>query len=105
MAMTFTSAGFETEVLGASVPVMVDFFATWCGPCKMMSPAVDALAAEYEGKAMIGKLDIDENGDIAARYGVMSVPTVIIFKNGQIADKLVGLQSKDTLKKVIEAAL
>lgn len=105
MEMKFTSANFDTEVLGADKPVLVDFFATWCGPCKMMAPAIDALAEEYDGKVSVGKIDVDENGDIAARYGVMSIPTLILFKNGEISYKAVGVQSKAALKKAIEAAL
>ena len=84
---------------------LVDFFATWCGPCKMMAPAVEALAAEYEGKAKIGKLDVEESADIAARYGVMMVPTVILFKNGEVVSKNVGLQNKNTLKNALDASL
>lgn len=105
MEMKFSSANFDTEVLGADKPVLVDFFATWCGPCKMMAPVIDALAEEYDGKISVGKLDVDESGDIAARYGVMSIPTMILFKNGEISYKAVGVQGKDVLKKAIEAAL
>ena len=96
---------FDKEVLESKVPVLVDFFATWCGPCKMMAPAVEALAAEYEGKAKIGKLDVEESADIAARYGVMMVPTVILFKNGEVVSKNVGLQNKNTLKNALDASL
>ena len=105
MEMKFTSANFDKEVLESKVPVLVDFFATWCGPCKMMAPAVEALAAEYEGKATIGKLDVEESADIAARYGVMMVPTVILFKNGEVVSKNVGLQNKNTLKNALDASL
>lgn len=105
MEMKFTSANFDKEVLKSKVPVLVDFFATWCGPCKMMAPAVEALAAEYEGKAKIGKLDVEESADIAARYGVMMVPTVILFKNGEVVSKNVGLQNKNTLKNALDASL
>ncbi len=105
MEMQFTSENFDKEVLGADRPVLVDFFATWCGPCKMMAPVVDALAEEYEGKAVVGKIDVDENSDIAARYGVMSIPTLVLFKNGEIAHKAIGVQSKASLKAAIDAAL
>jgi thioredoxin 1 len=105
MEMKFTSENFDTEVLNSDVPVVVDFFATWCGPCKMMAPAVEALAEEYDGKVKIGKIDVDENSDIAAQYGIMSIPTVIMFKNGEIAGKSIGLQSKDELKKGIDGLL
>ena len=101
----FTSANFDAEVLGASVPVVVDFYATWCGPCKMMAPIMEKMAEEFEGKALIGKLDVDECGDIAGRYGVMSIPTIILFKDGAPVNKLVGLQNKDGMKKAIEAVI
>ena len=81
METVFTSANFDADVLGSEIPVVVDFFATWCGPCRMMAPVIEELAEEYDGKVKIGKLDVDENSDIAARYGVMSIPTIILFKN------------------------
>ena len=101
----FTSANFDAEVLGASMPVVVDFFATWCGPCKMMAPVMDQMVEEYGDKVKIGKLDVDESGDIAARYGVMNIPTIILFKNGEMVNKLVGLQNKNSMKKAIETLL
>lgn len=105
MEKVFTSANFDEEVLKASGPVLVDFFATWCGPCKMMAPAIEKLAEEYEGKASVGKLDVDENMDIASRYGIMNVPTLIIFKNGEIVNKMIGLQNLNSLKKALDAVL
>ena len=105
MEYKFTSENFEEEVLKSDKPVLVDFYADWCGPCKMMAPAVEALAAEYEGKAKIGKLGVEESADIAARYGVMMVPTVILFKNGEVVSKNVGLQNKNTLKNALDASL
>ena len=105
MEKVFTSANFDAEVLGPSMPVLVDFFATWCGPCKMMAPAIEKLAEEYEGKAVVGKLDVEESMDIAGRYGVMNIPTLIVFKNGEIVSKFVGLQNKNELKKALDAAL
>ncbi len=105
MEKIFTSANFDAEVLNASMPVLVDFFATWCGPCKMMAPAIEKLAEEYEGKAVVGKLDVDESMDIAGRYGIMNIPTLIIFKNGEIVSKFVGLQNKNELKKALDAVL
>lgn len=105
MEMKFTSANFDAEVLNSDTPAVVDFFATWCGPCKMMAPVIEALAAEYDGKVKIGKLDVDENEEIAARYGVMTIPTIILFKNGEIVTKTIGVQSKDSLKKAIDAML
>lgn len=105
MEMKFTSENFDTEVLNSDKPVLVDFFATWCGPCKMMAPVVESLAKEYDGKVKVGKLDVDENEDIAARYGVMTIPTIILFKNGQILNKTVGVQSKNILVRELDAAL
>ena len=105
MEKIFTSENFDSEVLNSSKPVLVDFFATWCGPCKMMAPVIEKLAAEYEGKADIGKMDVEESMDIAGRYGIMNVPTLMIFKNGQVEAKLVGLQSGNDLKKALDAAL
>lgn len=105
MEMKFTSENFDAEVLNSDKPVLVDFFATWCGPCKMMAPVVGALAGEYDGKVKVGKLDVDEAGDIAARYGVMTIPTIILFKNGEIAYKTVGVQNKAVLVDALNAAL
>lgn len=105
MEKTFTSENFDAEVLKSDIPVVVDFFATWCGPCKMMAPVIEALAEEYDGKVKVGKLDVDENTDVAGRYGVMSIPTIILFKNGEIVTKTVGAQSKNSLKSAIDAML
>lgn len=105
MAMKFTSSNFETEVYQAEVPVLVDFYADWCGPCKAMAPVVDALAQEYEGKAKIGKINTDDNQDIAAEYGVMSIPTFIVFKGGKAVKKMIGMQDKRTLIAAIEEVL
>lgn len=105
MEMKFTSENFDTEVLNSDMPAVVDFFATWCGPCKMMAPVIEALAEEYAGRVKIGKLDVDENGDIAARYGVMTIPTIILFRNGEIVTKTIGVQSRDSLKKAIDEML
>ena len=105
MEYKFTADNFESEVLKSEVPVLVDFYADWCGPCKMMTPAIEKLAEEYEGKAVVGKLDVDESMDIAGRYGIMNIPTLIIFKNGEIVSKFVGLQNKNELKKALDAVL
>jgi thioredoxin 1 len=90
-------AGFQREVLGAAQPVMVDFTATWCGPCKMLEPVVKELAALWEGKVKVYKLDVDDHSDIAMQYGVMGVPTLILFVNGQPAQRLTGYQPKDRI--------
>lgn len=105
MEMKFTSENFETEVLTSNIPVVVDFFATWCGPCKMMAPVIEELAGVYEGKVKIGKLDVDESGDIAMRYGVMAVPTIILFKNGEVVSKTSGVMNRSALSSAIEAML
>ena len=104
MEYTFTKENFEKEVLQSDVPVVVDMFATWCGPCKMMAPVVEEIAKEYEGIAKVGKVDIDQDSDLAARYSIMSVPTFLIFKNGEVVDKVVGGVPKDILTQAIEKA-
>ena len=96
--ITFTDANFENEALGASEPVLVDCYADWCGPCKMQGPIVEELAAEMSGKAKIGKLNVDQNPAIAEKYGVMSIPTILLIKGGEVKQTLVGLQGKETLK-------
>lgn len=105
MEMKFTSENFDAEVLNSDKPVVVDFFATWCGPCKMMAPVVDALATDFDGRVKVGKLDVDECEDVAARYGVMTIPTIILFKNGEVVKKTVGVQSKASLVEAVEAML
>lgn len=104
MEYTFTSENFEEEVLKSDVPVLVDMFATWCGPCKMMAPVVAQLAQEYEGKVKVGKLDIDENSDIVAQYKIMSVPTFLVIKDGEVKAKLIGAVSKEELEEAIAQA-
>ena len=105
MAMQFTGSNFETEVYQADVPVLVDFYADWCGPCKAMGPVVEALAQEYEGKVKVGKINTDDNQDIAMEYGVMSIPTFIVFKGGKAVKKMVGMQDKRNLVAAVEEAL
>lgn len=102
MEYKFTSANFETEVLKSELPVLVDFFADWCGPCKMMAPIVESLAENYEGKVKVGKLNIDDEMEIAQRYRVMSIPTFIIFKDGEAVDVSVGAMSKEDLEKKLQ---
>ncbi|MCL2724648.1 MAG: thioredoxin [Polyangiaceae bacterium] len=99
----FTDANFDAEVLKSSVPVLVDFTATWCGPCRVLSPVVEGLADEFAGKYKIGKLDIDEAPAVTQRYGVRGVPTVMVFKNGERKAQHVGVTNKDTLVKMLES--
>ena len=103
--MEFTDANFDQEVLKSSQPVLVDFWAPWCGPCKMIAPIVEEISKEYEGKLKVGKLNTDDNQGIAARYGVMSIPTVMIFKGGQMVARIVGAQPKQALTGKIDAVL
>lgn len=97
MAQQISSSEFESLVLQSDQPVLVDFFATWCGPCKMMAPAVDQVASEMEGKAKVYSMDVDENPDIAQKYGIMSIPTFIVFENGQVKHQKVGAGPKSSL--------
>ena len=105
MANVFTTENFDAEVLQSDMPVLVDFFADWCGPCKMMSPMVEAFADQYEGKIKIGKINVDENPEIAQRYSVMSIPTFIYFKGGEVVDKAIGALPKETFEKAIEKVI
>lgn len=100
--VTFTDDNFEAEVLKSDIPVMVDFFAPWCGPCKMMAPIVEKVAEEYKGKVKIGKLDVDEHNESGNKYEVQSIPTTIFFKNGEMVNKLIGFQSEEQLKKALD---
>jgi thioredoxin 1 len=102
--ITFTDDNFETEVLKSDKPVLVDFWAVWCGPCKMIAPFVEELANELEGKAKVGKLDVDNNQESAIKYGVRSIPTVLIFKGGKVVDTIIGAVPKIQLKQKLEAA-
>jgi thioredoxin 1 len=102
MALQFTDQNFETEVLKSEKPVLVDFWAAWCGPCQMMGPIIEELAEEMGDKYKVGKLNVDENRETAAKYGIMSIPTLIIFKEGKAVKQLVGVQAKETLKEELE---
>ena len=104
-AIEFTDANFEEVVLNSDKPVLVDFWAVWCGPCKMIGPVVEELAGELDGQAVIGKLDVDKNRETAAKYGVMSIPTLLIFRNGEVVDKQVGVVSKSVLAGKMNAAM
>lgn len=104
-AAAITSEDFEKEVLQSETPVLVDFWAEWCGPCKMLAPTVDAIAAEYAGKLKVLKLDVDKDPVIAAKYGIMSIPTLIIFKNGEVAEQIVGMMPKPKIEEKIASHL
>lgn len=99
MEFKFTEQNFETEVLQSDVPVLVDFYADWCGPCKMMAPVVEKLAEEMAGQAKVGKLNVDDEGALAQQYRVVSIPTFLIFKNGEVVDTMVGAMSAAALKE------
>ena len=105
MALEFTDDNFQNEVLDANQPVLVDFWAELCGPCRMLAPVIDELATEFDGKAKIGKVDIDANRDAAVNYGIQSIPSVIIFKNGEVVNKFVGISPKEELASALEAAM
>lgn len=102
---TFTDVNFESSVLKAGVPVLVDFWAEWCGPCKRLAPTVDALAADYGSKISIGKLNVDENPDTTIKFNVRGIPALLLFKDGQVVDQVVGLVPKDQIKLVIDKHL
>jgi thioredoxin 2 len=95
--LTITDADFETTVLGAATPVLVDCWADWCGPCHMLAPTIDAVARDYAGRVTVGKLDVDANPATASRFGIRSIPTVLLFRDGQLVDRLVGVQSRGAI--------
>ena len=100
-----TAANWEQEVVNSDKPVLIDFWATWCGPCRAIAPAVEQLAAEYKGRVKVGKMDIDAHQDAPAKYGVMSIPTLLLFKNGQVADQIIGAVPKANLEAMLKKAL
>ncbi len=103
--LIFTDGAFDTEVLNSDVPVLVDFWAEWCGPCRMMTPTVDAVAVDYDGKVKVGKLNVDENGGTAMRYNIRGIPTLLLFKGGKIVEQKVGAVGKADIVKMIETHL
>lgn len=105
MALEITDSNFEELVLKSDKPVLVDFWAEWCGPCRMVAPIVAEIAQEYEGKAVVGKIDVDSNPGVATQFGIRNIPTILFFKNGEVADKQVGAVPKSVLTSKIEKLL
>ncbi|NLF31471.1 MAG: thioredoxin [Planctomycetes bacterium] len=103
--LMITDDTFEDEVIQSDQPVLVDFWAEWCMPCKMLAPTIDELADEYAGRAKVGKVDTDENRDVAVKFGISAIPTVMVFANGELVKRMVGMQTKKDLKKVLDDAL
>ena len=104
-AIEFTDANFDQEVLKSDVPVLVDFWAVWCGPCKMIAPFVEELAGEYQGRVKVGKVDVDNNPNISMTYGIRSIPTLLIFRDGKIADQIIGAVPKQAMAQKLDAQL
>ncbi len=105
MALEITDANFEELVMNSDKPVMLDFWAVWCGPCRMIAPIVEEMATEYDGKAVIGKVDVDNNQDVAMKYGIRNIPTVLFVKNGEVVDKQVGAAPKQVFTAKLDALL
>jgi thioredoxin 1 len=103
--ITATDSNFEETVLGSSVPVLVDFWAPWCGPCRAIAPLIEQLADEYEGKAVVAKVNVDDNYEISAKYGIRSIPTLLIFKDGKPVDQLIGMVPKKMLAEKLDKQL
>jgi thioredoxin 1 len=101
----FTDANFQQEVLNSEVPVLVDFWAVWCGPCKIIAPYVEQIADEYQGKVKVGKLDVDNNPQVSMQYGIRSIPTLLIFRDGKIADQIIGAVPKQAIMQKLDAQL
>ncbi|GAB4144152.1 MAG: thioredoxin [Bacteroidia bacterium] len=105
MAIQITDANFEEVVLKSDKPVIVDFWAEWCGPCRMVGPIVEEISKEYEGKAVVGKVDVDNNPNVSMQFGIRNIPTILFFKNGQVVDKQVGAVPKQALVQKLEAQM
>lgn len=103
--LEFTDSNFQAEVVEASQPVLVDFWATWCGPCKMIAPTIEELAGDYEGKARIGKVDIDQNQEVAMQHSIQAIPTILLFKDGKVVNRFQGVSPKEKLAEALDAAL
>ena len=98
---TFTDTNFDSEVLKSGAPVLVDFWAEWCGPCKMLSPVVDRIAAANNGKIVVGKMNVDENPDTPQKYGIQGIPTLLFFKGGEVVNQIVGFQSQENIQRIV----
>lgn len=103
--VTITDSSFKSEVLDSKTPVLVDFWAPWCAPCRIVSPIIDELAKDYAGKVKVGKMNVDENQDVPGQYGIMSIPTILVFKNGKPVKTMIGAQGKENYKRAIDEAL
>jgi thioredoxin 1 len=103
--LTFTDDNFDSEVLKSQEPVLVDFWAEWCAPCKMIAPFIEELAGEFDGKVKIGKLDVDNNTSVSSKFGIRSIPSLLIFKKGQVVEHIIGAVPKNQIKTKLEAAL
>ena len=105
MAIELTDANFEEVVLNSEKPVLVDFWAEWCGPCRMVGPIVEELAGEYEGRAVIGKVNVDHNREVSMKFGIRNIPTLLVFKGGEVVDKQVGVAPKNVLAQKLDAQM
>ena len=105
MALEITDSSFKELVLDSDKPVLVDFWAVWCGPCQMLAPVFDELSQDFEGKAVVGKVDVDNNQEVSVQYGIRNIPTLLIFKNGEVVDKIVGVNPKSVIAEKLSAHL
>lgn len=105
MAVEFNDAGFEADVLKCDLPVLVDFWAPWCGPCRAMGPVIDELSQEYSGRVKIGKMNVDENQATPGKYGIRAIPTLILFKNGEVLEQVTGAVSKSSIKEMVDSKI